>query len=95
MSAHSERAREILGFSRWWQIVAAVVMMALVSPYQYVWSSIRGPLANDLGISLPALGFVFTLYVIFQSGSQFPVGWVRDRRGPRGLCPRSPTGWDG
>ncbi|MGN8215348.1 OFA family MFS transporter [Halococcus salifodinae] len=85
MSTHAERAREILGFSRWWQIAAAVVMMALVSPYQYVWSSIRGPLANDLGISLPALGLVFTLYVVFQSGSQFPVGWVRDRHGPRGL----------
>lgn len=83
--SYSERAHEILGFSRWWQIIAAVVMMALVSPYQYVWSSIRGPLARDLGISLPALGLVFTLYVLFQSGSQFPAGWLRDRYGPRVL----------
>ncbi|MFB6156044.1 MAG: OFA family MFS transporter [Haloferacaceae archaeon] len=82
---YAARAREQLGFSRWWQVVAAAVMMGLVSPYQYVWSSIEGPLAESLGISLPALGLVFTLFVIFQSGSQFPVGWWRDRRGPREL----------
>ena len=58
-------------------------MMAFVSLYQYVWSSIQGPLARDLGISLPALGLVFTLFVVvFQSGSQFPAGWLRDHYGP-------------
>lgn len=77
------RAHNELGFSRWWQIVAAIVMMALVSPYQYVWSSLQQPLANDLGVPLPALGAVFTLYVIFQSGIQFPAGWLRDRHGPQ------------
>ena len=77
------QAQNELGFSRWWQVVAAVVMMALVSPYQYVWSSLQQPLANDLGVSLSALGAVFTLYVIFQSGIQFPAGWLRDRHGPQ------------
>ncbi|HET7324173.1 MAG TPA: OFA family MFS transporter [Halococcus sp.] len=77
------RAREELGFSRWWQLVAAAVMMGLVGPYKYIWSSIQRPLATKLGISLPALGFVFTLYVFFQVGTQFPAGWYRDRFGPR------------
>ncbi len=81
----ADRARSILGFSRWWQVAAAAVMMGLVSPYQYVWSSIEGPLAQNLGIPLPALGLVFTLFVVFQAGSQFPVGWWRDRHGPRRL----------
>jgi OFA family oxalate/formate antiporter-like MFS transporter len=85
MSVYSERAQDALGFSRWWQIIAAITVMALVSPYQYVWSSIRGPLARDLGISLPALGLVFTPFVLFQSGSRFPAGWLRDRYGPRVL----------
>jgi OFA family oxalate/formate antiporter-like MFS transporter len=71
--------------SWWWQIVAAVTATALVSSYQYVWSSIRGPLARDLGLSLLALGLVFTLFVLFQSGSQFPAGWLRDRYDPRVL----------
>jgi OFA family oxalate/formate antiporter-like MFS transporter len=79
------RAADILGFSRWWQIVAAAGMMAAVSPYQYVWSSIEGPLAERLDIALPALGAVFSFYVVFQSLSQLPAGWWRDRRGPRRL----------
>lgn len=82
---YAARAKGILGFSRWWQIVAAAGMMAAVSPYQYVWSSIEQPLAESLDIALPALGAVFSFYVVFQSLSQFPAGWWRDRRGPRAL----------
>lgn len=82
---YAGRARDVLGFSRWWQILAAAAMMAAVSPYQYVWSSIEGPLAESLEISLPALGAVFSFYVVFQSLSQFPAGWWRDRAGPRYL----------
>ena len=82
---YAGRARAILGFSRWWQIAAAAGMMAAVSPYQYVWSSIEGPLAERLDIALPALGAVFSFYVVFQSLSQVPAGWWRDRRGPRNL----------
>jgi OFA family oxalate/formate antiporter-like MFS transporter len=82
---HAARAREVLGFSRWWLVVAAAVAMGLVSPYQYVWSSIEGPLARSLDVPLPQLGAVFTLFVIFQAGSQFPVGRWRDEHGPRGL----------
>jgi len=82
---YAARAKAELGFSRWWLVAAAALSMALVSPYQYVWSSIEGPLAQRFGIPLPALGAVFTLFVIFQAGSQFPVGWWRDRHGPRRL----------
>ncbi|MCL9812130.1 OFA family MFS transporter [Natranaeroarchaeum aerophilus] len=60
-------------------------MMALVSPYQYVWSSLEGPLAAELDASLSALGFVFTLYVVAMSLIQFPAGWWRDRYGPRAV----------
>ena len=80
---YGARAKNILGYSRLWQIFAAAVMMALVSPYQYVWSSLEGPLANDLNTSLSALGFVFTGYVIIMALVQFPTGWWRDRYGPR------------
>ena len=76
-------AHDLLGYSRWWQIAAAAVMMALVSPYQYVWSSLEGPLAVELDASLSALGFVFTAYVVIMALVQFPAGWWRDRYGPR------------
>ncbi|UPV99410.1 OFA family MFS transporter [Halorussus gelatinilyticus] len=83
---YAARARDVLGFSRWWQVAAAAVMMGLISPYQYVWSSIESPIARSLELDPTALGFVFTLFVVFQAGSQFPVGWYRDRHGPRGLA---------
>jgi Sugar phosphate permease len=82
---YASRAHDQLGFSRWWLLLAAAVSMALVSPYQYVWSSIEGPLAAQFSVRPPALGAVFTLFVIFQAGSQFPVGWWRDKRGPKAL----------
>jgi OFA family oxalate/formate antiporter-like MFS transporter len=82
---YAGRASSILGFSRWWQIIAAAGMMAAVSPYQYVWSSIEQPLAESLDIGLPALGAVFSFYVVFQSLSQFPAGKWRDSRGPGAL----------
>jgi OFA family oxalate/formate antiporter-like MFS transporter len=82
---YAARARDVLGFSRWWQVAAAAVMMGLISPYQYVWSSIESPIARSLELDPTALGFVFTLFVVFQAGSQFPVGWYRDRHGPRRL----------
>ncbi len=78
-------AKRELGYSRWWQITAAAIMMALVSPYQYVWSSLEGPLAADLDASLSALGFVFTAYVVAMALIQFPAGWWRDRYGPRAV----------
>lgn len=79
------KAKELLGYSRWWQVFAAAVMMALVSPYQYVWSAIEGPLASELGTDLSVLGFVFTAYVIIMALVQFPAGWWRDRYGPRSV----------
>ena len=82
---YAARAAAVLGFSRWWQVVAAAGMMAAVSPYQYVWSSIEQPLAERLDIALPALGAVFSFYVVFQSLSQFPAGKWRDGRGPGAL----------
>lgn len=83
---YARRARSQLGFSRWWLLLAVAGMMGAVSPYQYAWSAIQGPLAEGIGVSLPALGAVFSLYVVFQSLSQFPVGWWRDRYGPRLPC---------
>ncbi|WP_044957758.1 OFA family MFS transporter [Halarchaeum acidiphilum] len=85
-SDHDTRAADALGFSRWWLVVAAAGMMAVVGPYQYVWSSLRSPVARHLGVSSALLSTVFTLFVVFQAGSQFPVGWWRDRHGPRGIC---------
>jgi OFA family oxalate/formate antiporter-like MFS transporter len=64
-------------------VVAAALAIGAAGTYQFVWSSIRLPLGSALGTGETQLGTVFTVFLVFQAGSQFPVGWVRDRYGPR------------
>lgn len=79
------RARDQLGYSRWWLVLAAAGMMSVVGPYQYVWTAIEAPIQARLNTSEAVIGLVFSLFVVIQAGSQFPVGWYRDRHGPRVL----------
>lgn len=69
--------------SRWWLVAVAAALMGITGSYQFLWSSIRGPLGGTVGASETVLGTVFTLYVVTQTLAQFPGGWVRDRWGPR------------
>jgi OFA family oxalate/formate antiporter-like MFS transporter len=71
------------GVSRWRLVAVAAVAMGLAGTYQFLWSSLREPLAGRLATGEPSLGIVFTAYVVAQTLSQFPAGWVRDRYGPR------------
>jgi len=68
---------------RWWLVVAAAAAMGVVGTYQFVWSSIRVGVATHLGAPETALGTVFTMFVVAQTISGVPAGWVRDRYGPR------------
>ena len=64
-------------------LVVAAGAMGVVGSYQFLWSSIRPALVANLSMDEQALGSVFTLFIICQTLSQFPAGWVRDRYGPR------------
>jgi len=75
--------RQDLPFSPWWLVIVAAVAMGAVGSYQFVWSSVRGPLGIQAGVGETALGTIFTVFLVFQALSQFPAGWVRDRFGPR------------
>lgn len=77
--------REILGYSRWFVIVVAFLAMALISPYQYAWSSINPFLSEKFGWELSRIGAIYTLYMIFQAGASIPAGVLRDKYGPRSL----------
>ena len=70
-------------FAGWLLVAAAALLMGAAGIYQFGWSSIRLPLGARLGAPEPALGTIFTLFIVFQTVSQFPAGWVRDRYGPR------------
>jgi OFA family oxalate/formate antiporter-like MFS transporter len=70
-------------FSGWGLVTVASLAMGTAGIYQFSWSSLRLPLGTRLGAPEPALGTVFTLFVVFQTLGQFPAGWVRDRYGPQ------------
>ena len=59
--------------------------MAVVSPYEYAWSSISPLVSSVHGWSPVHVGLIFSLFVVFQSGASFPTGLLRDRYGPRAL----------
>ncbi len=67
----------------WILVVVAALAMGLAGTYQFVWSSLRDPVSARVVASEAAIGSVFTAFVIFQTLSQFPAGWIRDRYGPR------------
>jgi len=75
--------REILGYSRWLVLIVAFLAMALISPYQYTWSSISPFLSDRFGWTLSRVEAIYTLYMIFQAGASVPAGVLRDRYGPR------------
>ncbi|MFW6176621.1 MAG: OFA family MFS transporter [Thermoplasmatota archaeon] len=81
MSGKSDK--EILGYSRWFVLISAFLAMALISPYEYAWSTISPLIAESNGWSIGQMGLVFTLFILFQSGASFPTGYLRDRYGPR------------
>ena len=70
---------------RWGYLGAAFVAMAVISPYEYAWSSISPIVSAARGWSPASIGAIFSLFVILQSGASFPTGLLRDRLGPRAL----------
>lgn len=81
-SAHPSD-REILGYSRYVVLVAAFFAMAIISPFEYAWSSMSGHIGGIYGWSQEQIGWLFTLFVILQSIGTLPGGVLRDRFGPR------------
>ncbi|MGH7012784.1 MAG: MFS transporter [Stellaceae bacterium] len=75
--------REILGYSRYVVATAAFFAVFIVSPFEYAWSSMSGPLAGIYGWSHQQVAWLFTLFIILQSFGMLPGGMLRDRFGPR------------
>ncbi len=75
--------REILGYSRYVVFVAAFLSMAVISPYEYAWSSMAGHIGGLYHWSHTEIGWMFTLFVVLESVGTLPGGVLRDRFGPR------------
>ena len=75
--------KEILGYSRWVVFVAAFLAMGVISPYEYAWSSMAGHIGGIYHWSSSQIGWMFTLFVVFESIGTLPGGILRDKFGPR------------
>jgi MFS transporter, OFA family, oxalate/formate antiporter len=75
--------RQILGYSRYVVFAAAFLSMAVISPYEYAWSSMSGHIGGLYHWSHTQIGWMFTLFVIFESIGTLPGGVLRDMFGPR------------
>lgn len=75
--------KRTLSFSRWWLIASGTLAMGIAGSFQFVWSSIRGPLGSQIGAAEAMLGTLFTIVIATQTIVQFPAGWFRDRYGPK------------
>lgn len=79
----TQQHEHALGFSRWWLVAGGALAMGMAGTFQFVWSSIRGPLGAQIGATEATVGTLFTVVIATQTVAQFPAGWVRDRYGPR------------
>lgn len=77
--------KEILGYSRWVVFWAAFLMMGVISPYEYAWSSMAGHIGHVYRWSGTQIGWMFTLFIILESVGTLPGGMLRDKYGPRGV----------
>lgn len=75
--------QQILGYSRYVVFAAAFFSMAVISPFEYAWSSMSGRIGGIYHWSHTDVGWMFTLFVIFESIGTLPGGILRDKFGPR------------
>lgn len=77
------RDTEILGYSRWVVFAAAFLLMGVISPYEYAWSSMSEHIGGLYNWSHTQIGWMFTLFVVCESFGTLPGGILRDKFGPR------------
>jgi MFS transporter, OFA family, oxalate/formate antiporter len=81
--ASHQTDKQILGYSRYVVFAAAFLSMAVISPYEYAWSSMSSHIGGIYHWSHTQIGWMFTLFVIFESVGTLPGGVLRDMFGPR------------
>lgn len=76
-------AQDQLRSSRWVFVAVVAAAVGAAGTYQYAWPVISGQLRLQAGISLTAVGTIFSVMIVAQTITAFPGGWIRDRWGPR------------
>jgi OFA family oxalate/formate antiporter-like MFS transporter len=83
VAAFQKIDKKVPGYSRWVVLVMGFLATCLISPYEYVWSSVSPLFSERFGWPIDKIGLIFSFYVIFSSGAALPTGVFRDKYGPR------------
>jgi len=74
-----ESPQALTGRPRWVYIVVPWIAMMLISTFEYGWGTAEDTLGQAYHWNLNSLSWLFTVWVVFESGSSFPTGWLRER----------------
>ncbi len=64
-------------------LLVALLVMMIISIYQYSWSLFAYHIQSELGWNLPAVGLTFTILTYASTFIQPFSGWIADLHGPR------------
>src|SRR5215471_105913 len=74
-----ESLQSLTGRPRWVYILVPWIAMMLISTFEYAWGTGESTLGKAYNRNLNKLSWLFTAWVIFESGAAFPTGWLRER----------------
>lgn len=69
--------------NRWLQAVIALIVMLMISPYEYTFTLFEKPIAKANHVALPGVALTFTIYIVVASLFMIPSGRWSDRWQPR------------
>lgn len=69
--------------NRWVQTGIALVVMLMISPYEYTFTLFEQPISKATGAGLPQVSLTFTFYVVVAGLFMIPSGMWSDRWQPR------------
>ena len=78
----SQPTRGVL-HQRWLQAGIALVVMLMISPYEYTFTLFEKPIAKAYHVELPQVALTFTIYVVVAGLFMIPSGRWSDRWQPR------------
>lgn len=68
---------------RWFQAIIALILMLLISPYEYTFTIFENPIAKARHWSLPSVALTYTIYIVVAALFMIPSGAWSDRWQPR------------
>jgi MFS transporter, OFA family, oxalate/formate antiporter len=81
--AVSYLARGAANRYRWFRLAVAVLVMIMISPYEYAFTVFESPIAKANHWSLPSVATTYTIYIVVSALFMIPSGRWSDRWQPR------------